>query len=67
MELRFTVLKRAESIDTIPSNFSRWLDRGQVIRAGSRTGYAETNHNVSSLVGWEPRCDWSAAVFLAAR
>lgn len=66
-------IPRSESIDTIPSNFSQWLGRGQVIRAAAHIQQAETNHNVSSSVDerhrgeGNRRCDWSVAVFLATR
>lgn len=56
------LIPRSESIDTIPSNFSRWLGRGQVIRAVAHTQHAETNHNVSSSVDEGHRGRRTAAV-----
>lgn len=60
--LAHALIPRSESIDTIPSNFSQWLGRGQVIRAAAHTQHAETNHNVSSSVDERHRGRRTAAV-----
>jgi len=60
--LAYSLILRSKSIDTIPSNFSQWLGRGQVIRAVAHTQHAETNHNVSSSVDEGHRGRRTAAV-----